>query len=111
MKHIMFTIYDSKAEAYLPPFVMHQEGMAIRVFSDCVNDTKHQFGLNPQDYTLFRIGMFNDLKGRVDSGAPISLGNGLEFQKPSDQLSFSAFDDGPDLSEATPTKIKEIQNA
>ena len=60
MMHKLFTIYDQKAQAYLPPFFMHQTGMALRVFSDCVNSNDHQFGKHPADYTIFELGTFND---------------------------------------------------
>ncbi len=76
----VFTIHDSKANAYLPPFFMNQEGQAIRTFTDCINSPKHQFSHHPQDYTLFTIGEFNDqTAGFTYKAAPISLGNGVEF--------------------------------
>lgn len=56
MMQKIFTIYDSKAHAYLPPFFLPEAGMAVRVFSDCVNDKSHQFSKHPGDYTLFQIG-------------------------------------------------------
>jgi len=82
MKHQMFAIYDSKANAYLPPWVIHQNEMAIRLFADMCNDPKHQFGKNPADYTLFNIGAYDDNKGQVENQKlNISLGNGIEFVK------------------------------
>lgn len=80
MKHYMFAIYDSKAKAYLPPFIMHQREMAIRVFSDCINDLSHQFAKNPGDYTLFSIGHYLDTTGVVaPDKTQLSLGNGIQF--------------------------------
>lgn len=52
----VFTIYDSAADAYLPPWIMPNVTMAQRAFSDCVNAKDHQFAANPQDYTLFMLG-------------------------------------------------------
>lgn len=63
MKQRIFTIYDDKAKAYLPPFFLPEMGMATRAFSDCVNDPKHNFGLHPSDYTLFCCGIFDDKSG------------------------------------------------
>ena len=83
MKHEMFAIYDSKAHAYLPPFIMHQTEMALRVFGDCINDLEHQFGKNPGDYTLFHIGEYDDNKGKVTTQKlNISLANGVELINP-----------------------------
>ena len=57
--------------------------MALRVFSDCINDQGHQFGKNPADYTLFHIGEFDDNKGKVAAEKlNISLANGLELIDP-----------------------------
>lgn len=80
MIHKIFTIYDEKAHAYLPPFNLHTSDMAIRVFADCVNSPEHQFGKHPHDYTLFEIGNFDDQKGEIHKTRSQSLGNGVEFK-------------------------------
>ncbi len=80
MKHKMFTVFDSAAGAYLPPFVLPAEAMAVRVFSDCVNSSDHQFGKHPSDYTLFELGVWDDSAGVVSllpSGGG-KIVNGLE---------------------------------
>lgn len=83
MKLIMFTIYDEKAEQFLPPFVLPQTNMAKRTFADCVADPKHAFSRNPADYTLFEVGEFNADTGHVvGREAKTSLGNGVEYLKP-----------------------------
>lgn len=80
MIHKIFTVFDQKAQAYLPPFFLHQEGMATRSFSDAVNDKEHQFGAHPEDYTLFSIGTYDDERGMLEPHlAPQVIGNGLEF--------------------------------
>lgn len=81
MIQIIYSVYDVKAQAYLPPFFLHTNGMAKRVFADCCQDQQHQFGKNPHDYTLFQLGAFDDATAKIKlENAPISLGNGLEFQ-------------------------------
>jgi len=79
MKQKIFTIYDSKANAYLTPFFLHQDAMAVRIFTDCVNDLSHQFGKHPEDYTLFSLGDWNDDKAKFLTTPPKALGNGVEF--------------------------------
>ncbi len=81
MKHQMFVIYDSKANAYLQPWFLTTEAQAQRVFNDCVNDADHNFGRHPEDYTLFNIGQFNDATAEVAWNAPVTLGNGLQYVK------------------------------
>lgn len=80
MFYELFAVYDSKAEAYLPPFILPKVAQAERVFADCVRSDSHQFSANPADYTLFHLGQFDDAKGQhLLKRAPVSLGNGLEF--------------------------------
>jgi hypothetical protein len=56
----LFTVYDSAAEAYLPPFYTKSSGEALRSFSDTCADTTHAFHKHPNDYTLFHVGQFDD---------------------------------------------------
>lgn len=80
MEHKMFTIHDMKAAAYLPLFLLHNEQMAIRTFSDCCNDKAHAFGMHPEDYSLWQVGIFNDKTGEIKYITPhISHGKGNEF--------------------------------
>ncbi len=79
MKHRIFSIFDVKAQAYLPPFCLGETGMAVRVFSDCVNSSDHQFGKHPGDYTLFELGSFDDSVCVVScTPSALKVVNGLE---------------------------------
>ena len=102
MKQKIFTIYDSKAKAYITPFFLHQEGMAIRIFTDCVNDPKHQFGKHPEDYILFHIGEWEDEKAKFQPNIPIALVTGIELVEQKDQKELNFTGDEviyPELSE------------
>ncbi len=79
MKNGIYTVHDVKAHAYLPPFVLPTNEMAIRTMTDCVNDKGHNFGAHPEDYTLFLIGEWDNVTGKVEDLDKISLGNGLDF--------------------------------
>ena len=79
MQQLMFVIYDDKAKAYLPPFYLPTADMAIRTFSDCINDNKHAFGQHPEDYTLFHLGGFDNTTGETILINNQTLGNGLHF--------------------------------
>ncbi len=81
-----FSVYDDKAKAFLPPFFLPESGMAARVFKDCVNSKEHQFGQNPDDYTLFHVGSFCQNTGTLASMAPKTLGNGVLFVTPETNL-------------------------
>ena len=79
MKHRIFSVFDVKAKAYLPPFFMPEQGQAIRIFTDCVNKPEHQFGAHPADYALFEIGDFDDNHGSLVPCAPSLVCQGLEL--------------------------------
>lgn len=81
MKHHIFTIYDSKADAYLPPFFLHQKAMAIRAFTDSVNNPESSISLHPADYTLFHLGEFDDNSAEITIATKTQMGNGIEFVK------------------------------
>jgi len=80
MEMKIYSVYDSKTEAFLQPFFMQAKGQAIRAFSELANDEKHQFGKYPEDFTLFEIGLFDDQKGSiVTHSTPVSVGLAIEF--------------------------------
>lgn len=82
MKSKVYTVYDSKTEAYLKPFFMRTKGEAIRAFQDTVNDESSQFWKHPEDYTLFEIGEYDELSARMmPNEALIPLGTALEHKK------------------------------
>lgn len=76
IQHI-YAVFDVKAKAYLPPFFLPEEGMAIRTFTNCCQDDNHQFGRNPEDFTLFSLGDFNDENGEITVEGPFAIINGL----------------------------------
>lgn len=80
----MFSVYDSKLEAYMQPFFAQTKGHALRLWSDNVNDpsTNNPWFKHPADFTLFEIGEFDDNTGRVKQyEVNSSLGTALEFKK------------------------------
>ena len=81
MKQQVFSIYDSKAQAYFPPFCLHNPQMAIRQFSDMVIDPESRISKHPEDYTLFQLGEWDDQtsKYKISKNSPESLGNGVQF--------------------------------
>lgn len=93
MIHNIFVIHDSKAQAYLPPFIMHQKEMAKRLFSDAINDKNTQFYNHPEDYTLFFIGLYDDNTAQISTEkTPKSLGLGIEFVRIEEQSNQTEFD-------------------
>lgn len=80
MRHKVFSVYDSKAEAYLQPFFSITAGQATRSFSDACLDQNHQFHKHAGDYTLFEIGTYEDETGiMLAHQSKINLGTALEY--------------------------------
>lgn len=76
----VFSVHDSKAEAYLNPFYMRTTGEAIRAFSSTCNDEKTDFHKFPSDYTLVEIGSFDPSNGNITAHEkPIILSNASEY--------------------------------
>ena len=67
MKTNMYTVYDKKAEVYTPPFQAINDEVAQRLMMNCVNNPEHNFGLNPEDYQLLRIGKFDDQNAHIEA--------------------------------------------
>lgn len=65
MKVSMFAVWDDKAKAYLQPFFMANSATAVRALKSAANDPSHGFCQHPEDYTLFRIGEFDDQTGTL----------------------------------------------
>lgn len=79
MLHKVFSIHDSKADAFLLPFMLPRLEMAQRTFGDCINSADHQFGAHPDDYTLFEVGTWDDETCEYKTHAPQSHGNGVIY--------------------------------
>jgi len=78
----IFSIYDSKAQAYLQPFFSPTKGTAIRAFADHVNNPDTDMCKHAEDFTLFEIGEFNDSNAEITLlSTPASLGLAIEHKK------------------------------
>lgn len=76
----VFSVYDSKVEAYLNPIFLRSKGEAIRVFQAACNSGEHQFSAHPSDFTLFELGSWDEEKAKFTlHSTPISIGLALEF--------------------------------
>nr|DAV55806.1 MAG TPA: DNA binding protein [Microviridae sp.] len=78
----IYSIFDNKARAYLPPFFMVNDQVAYRAFADAVADPSHQFSKNPNDYCLYCIGSFDDSTGGILSAeVHENLGLAAQFSR------------------------------
>lgn len=80
----VFSVYDSKVGAYMNPIFLRSKGEALRAFETSINSSDHIFCKNPEDYTLFELGSWDEEKAKfVLHSTPIALGVAIEFVKTS----------------------------
>lgn len=80
MKMNMYTIYDSKVEAYLPPLFFKSKGEFLRAFAEAASDVKSNIGKYPADYTAFELGSWDDGNCFFELyKTPVSLGVAVEY--------------------------------
>lgn len=76
----LFTVYDSKAEAFLQPVYAKTVGIFMRMVAQAVNDPNHDFHKTPGDYTFFEIGEWDDASGMIRMlESRINLGGAIEL--------------------------------
>lgn len=69
----IYAVYDEKANVYNAPFTLISDGVALRMFTDLVNDGRSSINAHPEDYSLYKIGVFSDFDGFVEAVLPPQL--------------------------------------
>ena len=66
MTKVYYAVYDKKAEMYSAPFLETKDGTAVRAVQDLViNSNDHVFAKHPSDFSLHRLGVFDELTGVI----------------------------------------------
>lgn len=77
-----FSVYDSKAEAFLNPLFAQNAAVAIRSFTAAANDPQHDFYIHSDDFTLFELGEFDQETGLFNLlPTPSTLGLATIYKK------------------------------
>lgn len=63
MRHGLYSVRDKCASAFLPPFCLPMDAMAVREFQRAARMEDHKFHVNPEDYSLYKLGHFDDESG------------------------------------------------
>jgi len=75
----LYSVFDSKVEAYMPPMFLRTHGEAIRSFDQAVAQEGTPFNKNSEDFTLFYLGDFDDQDGSLSAlTTPIPLAKAHE---------------------------------
>ncbi len=78
MKLNIYSIYDTASGLYSRPIFSQSDGEAKRSFQDLAIDAEHPVGKHPEDYSIFRLGIFDDIKGHFANEDNECLSTGLE---------------------------------
>lgn len=81
----VYTIFDSKARAFLQPWFAANHAVAFRNVERSCRSPNSPFLEFPEDFTLFCIGVFDDIAGVISCEGPgEALGNFIQFLPPRD---------------------------
>jgi len=72
MKLDAFSLRDTKADTFAAPFFVPKPGIAIRLLSQLVQDSRSDLGKYPADFKLYRIGSYNT-ETAVLTSEPVEL--------------------------------------
>lgn len=78
MKMFVYTIYDIAAGVYLRPFFARSDDESIRSFARIAENKEDIVGQSPQDFTLHRIGTWDDKEGELVGETPKKVVTALE---------------------------------
>lgn len=70
MKTNLYTIYDSKAKFYYVPFAQQNEAVLVRTVEQMRNDPNSTLCTNPEDFSVFFYGTFDDSNAQLDIEIP-----------------------------------------
>lgn len=59
----IYSVRDKAVEAFLQPFFSPTLASAMRSLGVVVNDPNHEFAKHVKDYSLYRLGTFDDSNG------------------------------------------------
>lgn len=100
-KERIFSVYDNKAEVYGAPILCITSGVAMRMFSELVNDPTSFAGRHPADYELCELGVFDNNTGFFESYKKVlNHGPGTRYVI-SKKVIDDMFDDYPEVNDIT----------
>lgn len=74
----LYAIFDRASGIYDGPAPGQSDAVVIRQFRGMALNADAPIGKNPDDYTLFTVGKWNDATGEVIPATPEKLINGAE---------------------------------
>jgi len=82
MRLNIYSIKDQKAEVYGQPFYQSADGEATRTLHQLTNDEKSMQYKYPDDYDLYRLGIYDDNTGLfIPETTPIHIAKASALKK------------------------------
>lgn len=80
---LVYSVYDSKVQAYATPFLQRSKGEALRGFQEAANNSEINISRHPADYSLMELGTYDDQVGQFKNHtAPLNLGLASQYKNP-----------------------------
>ena len=79
MKVKMYAVYDSASGVYDGPIPAIADGVALRNFTNMALDGTTPIGKNPECFSLWRVGEWNDADGSVTGETKECLGHATDL--------------------------------
>lgn len=79
MKHLAYSVFDSKTLLFSKPFYALSEAQALRSFADLGRSEDTDPGRHPEDYSLFHVGVYDDQTGVMAGVLHKNLGPLVSF--------------------------------
>lgn len=74
----LFCVYDLKAEFYGSPFTARNAAVGKRIFERLCLSGESEISKAPSDYTLVRVGFFNDADASITVCNPVTVCSGAQ---------------------------------
>lgn len=75
----IYSVYDVKAAAFTTPIFSRNNATAIRSFTLAVEQEENEFNKHAEDYSLFALGEWDELNGKIAGSTPIQIVTALEL--------------------------------
>ena len=78
MRINIYAIYDTKSEAFGKPLFFNTDGLAQRSFYEACEHEESEFKKYPHDFSLLKIGTYDDENGKLQAQKPEEIATALE---------------------------------
>jgi len=78
---IICAIKDGAVDAYETTFEVRAQGEALRMFLDEVQNPQSRIHRHPEDFELYKIGMFDEQSGELQGMKPERIARAIDLKE------------------------------